>query len=163
MENFISQAAANFLGTLGGGILLFFFFENRLRKFEKDRVRAKLFKNIYSELVSNLIIAERIIAAPIDTNAFPIARFKTKRLEDFLYARPVEDKNDFYNKMQAAIINMESDNSLLDLVFTGGNPNDISTNKREIKGTAPSLKKQIEELIVTLTEMDVSFNYLQKK
>lgn len=157
--------SANFLGTLLAALLLYLFLERRVTSLQMHNEKIKLFKNLVAELITNYIIAERIITnLPISstTDKFPVARFKFTHINNFLYARPIEKSGKFYLSLNSLMANMEMTNSLIDLVFLSKDAKAILENKKGVNESAPKLLAHINNLLIELDELNKKFKFVDE-
>lgn len=162
MCDFIKQVIVNFLGTVFGGVLLYFLLEKRFIDAKNTDYTKKLLKNLLGETIRNIIVAERIIKDDkkiLSTAQFPIARFKTNATEIFTYERPIPKHRKFYLDLSGIVSNMEGINSLIGLVFSNNGEKSIITNKKEILSLAPRLLGKLNEVLLKLVEFNNIYKF----
>lgn len=164
-SDFSIQMFANAIGTVIGGFTLFFILEKRLHEIDKQSQIKRLFRNLYGELITDLVIVQRIIEnkyQTLTTDVFNVARLKTRSISDFIYQRPVEDRNDFYNRLTSTVTNFEMINNLVELVFTSTTPKAVIGNKKTIISKTPKLVSDINKLLLDIAEYDKKYDFNQE-
>lgn len=159
--DFLTQFLANLLATIIGGVVIYFLLEYRLRKIESERVVSSLIKNLYLEVIKDFVIAERIgNSAPtaLSKDVFPIAKFKTDAISNFIASRPFPGEEEFYSKLSGVATNMESTNSLIDLVFMGPKSS-IHANKASAISSASSIKGALDEVLRKIVSLNKGDKY----
>lgn len=157
--------SANFLATLLAALLLYILIERRVKDFQTQNEKIKLLRNLLTELITNYVISERIIEnepKSLITDSFPIARFKFTHLNNFLYARPIEDEKKFYLTLSSLATNMEMANSLMDTIFLSSDGKAIIENKKTVIEMAPRLSTQINNLLVELGNLNKKIKFSEE-
>ena len=152
---------SNFLSTLVATVVLFYFLEKRIILLQTRKEAINFLANLNLELTTNYIIAERIVANStnsLEEDQFPISQFKLLYIRSFLSARPIENENKLYIKLNSLIANMEAINSLLDLVFSSQNQNTIKSNKHRVNVATPKLLDDISKMLTDLEEISKRHN-----
>lgn len=163
-DNFIIQFWSNILATVIGGIFLFYFLENKVRRYLDIEEKKRLLKNLYTDTVKNYIIVERIIDSSDQTSntQFPIARLKVDSADKFLYQRGIPAPIDFYNKLSGTIANMESINNLISLIFVVQTAQAILENKKNTIEAAKNIQPAINELLRDLDSFNNTYNFYDR-
>src|SRR3989344_2389460 len=161
--NFVIQAIANLAGTILGGAILFFLFEKRVADLQEKSNTKKLLNNLLSEVMYDYIVAERILSnaeTSLTTSKFPVAKFRTQGLLDFISGYPIpDDENRFYLTLKGLIGNMEAVNYLIDQVFRSQDARAVIENKKEIINKATGILAQINQVLSLMAAYNKLYNF----
>lgn len=156
------QLMSNIIGGLIAAILAWHFLQKRIENTVEHKTKITLLDSLRGDLAFDLWLAEELIKKSDDylkKNKITFASYKTRGLEDFLYQKPVEISNGFYESLQV-ITNrvLDVDNRFLEQIRNG----DLS-NKTRVLENAKIVKKTLAVFIIQVDSVRFKLEHKSKR